>query len=305
MLTPGEGAVEQTSVSPDGRFLFYATNAGDIERRHVWKVPTAGGAAEQLTKGETIETYPAALRVGPRRGARRRREAAVRRRPRAGIRRRREVHLSRRSRSFRSTPRSTPQLVLTKAADGTEIHNQLFLPKDLKPGEKRPAIVFVHGGPVRQMLLGYHYMHFYHVAYAVNQWLASQRLRRDVDQLSQRHRLRQVVPHRAEHRRPRQRRVSGRARRRQVSADAAGRRRQPHRHLGPVLRRRAHRAGAGAQLRHLQGRRRSRRRAPVGQLARSGKRLVHARRRSRRSTPGSRRCCSSRETTTATCSSRS
>ena len=23
------------------------------------------------------------------------------------------------------------------------------------------------------MLLGYHYMHFYHVAYAVNQWLAS------------------------------------------------------------------------------------------------------------------------------------
>jgi dipeptidyl-peptidase-4 len=54
-----------------------------------------------------------------------------------------------------------------------EIHNQLFLPKDLKPGEKRPAIVFVHGGPVRQMLLGYHYMHFYHIAYAVNQWLAS------------------------------------------------------------------------------------------------------------------------------------
>ena len=36
-----------------------------------------------------------------------------------------------------------PQLVLTKAADGTEIHNQLFLPTDLKPGEKRPAIVFV------------------------------------------------------------------------------------------------------------------------------------------------------------------
>jgi dipeptidyl-peptidase 4 len=67
-----------------------------------------------------------------------------------------------------------PQLVLTKADDGMEIHNQIFVPKDLKPGEKRPAIVFVHGGPVRQMLLGYHYMHFYHIAYAVNQWLASQ-----------------------------------------------------------------------------------------------------------------------------------
>ena len=44
---------------------------------------------------------------------------------------------------------------------------------EVKPGEKRPAIIFVHGGPVRQMLLGYHYMHFYHIAYAVNQWLAS------------------------------------------------------------------------------------------------------------------------------------
>src|SRR5262249_135570 len=66
-----------------------------------------------------------------------------------------------------------PQLVITKAADGTEIHNQLFLPKDREAGERRPAIVFVHGGPVRQMLLGYHYMHFYHIAYAVNQWLAS------------------------------------------------------------------------------------------------------------------------------------
>ena len=64
VLTPGEGAVEQTAVSPDGRFLYYATNAGDIERRHVWKVPTAGGAAEPLTRGETIETYPAALASG-------------------------------------------------------------------------------------------------------------------------------------------------------------------------------------------------------------------------------------------------
>jgi dipeptidyl-peptidase 4 len=67
-----------------------------------------------------------------------------------------------------------PELVITKAEDGTEVHNQLFLPKDLKPGEKRPAIVFVHGGPVRQMLLGYHYMEVYHLFYGVNEWLASQ-----------------------------------------------------------------------------------------------------------------------------------
>jgi len=32
-----------------------------------------------------------------------------------------------------------PQLVMTKAADGLEIHNQLFLPKDTTPGEKHRA----------------------------------------------------------------------------------------------------------------------------------------------------------------------
>jgi len=67
-----------------------------------------------------------------------------------------------------------PELVTLKSPDGLEIHDQLFVPKNIRPGEKRPAMIFVHGGPVRQMLLGYHYMHFYHIAYAVNQWLASQ-----------------------------------------------------------------------------------------------------------------------------------
>ena len=172
VLTPGEGAVEQTSVSPDGRFLFYATNAGDIERRHVWKVPTAGGTAEAMTRGETIETYPAALASGRVAvlGGDATRPFGVGLVPAAGG---APKYIYPDLSQFPLNAEVVPQLVLTKAADGTEIHNQLFLPKDLKPGEKRPAIVFVHGGPVRQMLLGYHYMHFYHVAYAVNQWLAS------------------------------------------------------------------------------------------------------------------------------------
>jgi len=173
MLTPGEGAVEEVSVSPDGRFLFYMTNAGDIERRHVWKVPTAGGAAQQLTKGETIETYPAALPSGRVAviGGDAKRPFGIGLVPASGG---AAKYIYPSLATFPIDAEVVPQLVLTKAADGQEIHNQLFLPKDLKPGEKRPAIVFVHGGPVRQMLLGYHYMHFYHVAYAVNQWLASQ-----------------------------------------------------------------------------------------------------------------------------------
>jgi len=70
----------------------------------------------------------------------------------------------------------SPQLVVPKQAifrseDGLEIHGQLFMPNGrTQPG---PALIFIHGGPIRQMLLGFHYMDYYHNAYAMNQYLAS------------------------------------------------------------------------------------------------------------------------------------
>jgi dipeptidyl aminopeptidase/acylaminoacyl peptidase len=67
-----------------------------------------------------------------------------------------------------------PTAVSLGAEDGFEFYNQLFLPPDLEPGERRPALLFIHGGSRRQMLLGYHYMLFYHMAYAINQYFANQ-----------------------------------------------------------------------------------------------------------------------------------
>uniref|UniRef100_UPI0015764B9E alpha/beta hydrolase family protein n=1 Tax=Sphingomonas bacterium TaxID=1895847 RepID=UPI0015764B9E len=65
----------------------------------------------------------------------------------------------------------TPRPVGFTAPDGTAIRGQLFA----APGgaARKPAIVFVHGGPERQMLLGWHYRDYYANAYAVNQYLAS------------------------------------------------------------------------------------------------------------------------------------
>ena len=173
MLTPGDGMVENVGLSTDGKYLFYCTNAGDIDRRHIWKVSPAGGQAVQVTRGETIETYPAVLGSGRQvavLSADAKRPFSVGIVPADGG---EQTIVFPSLKDYPIDSLVTPQQAITKASDGLEIHNQLFLPKDLKPGEKRPAIIFVHGGPVRQMLLGGHYMHFYHIAYEVNQWLAS------------------------------------------------------------------------------------------------------------------------------------
>ena len=54
-----------------------------------------------------------------------------------------------------------------------QIHGQLFLPADTANCVHHPAIVFVHGGPQREMLLGWHYMGYYSNSYALNQYLVS------------------------------------------------------------------------------------------------------------------------------------
>ena len=168
-----EGATSVT-YSADGKTMFYCTNAKDIEHRHIWSVPTSGGEPKQLTSGDGIHTSPVAMGSGRYLGvlyATAKQPELVAVLPTAGGAAR---PIEKLPKEFPMDAQVVPQIVHTKAADGVDISNQLFLPADLKPGEKRPAIIFVHGGSQRQMLPGYHYMQFYHEAYAVDQWLASQ-----------------------------------------------------------------------------------------------------------------------------------
>lgn len=177
-LTTTDGLIENaTSValSTDGRTLYYSTNAHDIERRHIWAVPVAGGEPRQLSAGADVETHPQPLASGRELavlhfGARH--PAGVALLPAAGGEARRIYPQL--AADFPLAAHVVPDIVWTTAEDGVRSSNQLFLPADLEPGERRPAILFVHGGPRRQMLPAYHYMQFYHWSYAFNQWLASQ-----------------------------------------------------------------------------------------------------------------------------------
>jgi len=177
LLTTTDGLIENAtsvSFSADGRTMYYCTNAGNIEGRDIWAVPTGGGTPHQVSRGG-LNTNPVPLASGDRLAVLyydASQPASVGILPAGGG--TAKIVFPDLPADFPKAAHVTPQIVKTVADDGLEISNQLFLPADLRPGERRPAMVFVHGGPIRQMLPGYHYMQFYHWAYAFNQWLASQ-----------------------------------------------------------------------------------------------------------------------------------
>jgi dipeptidyl aminopeptidase/acylaminoacyl peptidase len=180
-LTTTDGIIEDATAatfSKDGKTLYYCTNASDIDRRHIWSVPTGGGTPVQVTVGEGIENVPVVLSSGKQiavLSADAKRPMSVGLWPATPSKAdAQKVIYPTLGADFPMSEEVVPTNVMIKSDDGMEIHNQLFLPKNMKPGEKHPAMVFVHGGPQRQMLLGWHYLNFYHVFYGVNQWLASQ-----------------------------------------------------------------------------------------------------------------------------------
>ena len=176
LLTPGNFEVEYVNIAPDRTRMIYNSNQDDIDRRHIWTVPVDGSArpTRNAVKSNGSEWQPVITSDG---------HTAV-------------LHADAQippnvmviwpdgqahnllenmlPSGFDPSALVRPQAVTITATDGMPIPAQLFLPRDLKPGERRPALIFFHGGSRRQMLLTWHYNYYYRNAYAMNQWLASQ-----------------------------------------------------------------------------------------------------------------------------------
>jgi dipeptidyl aminopeptidase/acylaminoacyl peptidase len=176
LLTPGNFEVEYVSMTPDRTRVIYNSNQDDIDKRHIWSVPVDGSAKPLRTgvKSTGSEWQPVVTSDG---------SVAV-------------LHADAQMppnvmviwpdghahnlldnmlpAGFDPSQLVVPQQAVLTATDGMPIHAQLFMPKDIKQGEKRPALLFFHGGSRRQMLLNWHYMYYYRNSYAMNQWLASQ-----------------------------------------------------------------------------------------------------------------------------------
>ena len=174
LTTGGSFEVFNATLSPDRRRIVYSANSGDIDRRHLWSVAVAGGAPRPLTHGTGIEDAPAlasdghlfAVRSGGRDPLR---PVAVSQGDGAMT----DLAPGAIPSDFPTAKLVQPRLVVFRAADGLQIHGQLFLPPGGHTG-RLPAILFFHGGPYRQMLPAWHPMDAYAFMYGFNQYLASE-----------------------------------------------------------------------------------------------------------------------------------
>lgn len=172
-LTPGVYEVFNTALSPDRSRIVYSANAEETDRWHLWEVGVAGGPPHALTRGASIEDYPVLSSDGqvlalhgdarnPMRPVRILNGTITDLAPGAI------------PAEFPAARLVEPQAVVFTAADGLAIHAQLFLPPPGRRHAPGPAMLFFHGGPAREMLLGWHPMDAYTFMYAMNQYLANE-----------------------------------------------------------------------------------------------------------------------------------
>ena len=157
-LTFGESEDANPIFSPDGKAILIQSNRDAPEERHLWIVPLDGATPRRVTNfSPSVESAPQWSRDG------------------------RQIYFLH-SAPFQSpdlyvastektdTPRplthtlpqnfaalqwKSPELVHFKAKDGLTLSGVLYFPPGYIPGRRYPAVLWVHGGPEGQDLLGF------------------------------------------------------------------------------------------------------------------------------------------------------
>ena len=172
-LTVGKFEVTHVVFSQDRKRLVYSSTQDDTDRMHIWTVDAEHGSAVRTGQSHAIEDLPqigadGALFALQSDGNQPLHPVALS----AGGQWRRLAPEAIPS-SFPSSKLVMPQAVTFTAKDGQETHAQLFLPRETT-SKPHPAILFFHGGPQRQMLLGFDPKRTYSWIYAFNQYLVAE-----------------------------------------------------------------------------------------------------------------------------------
>lgn len=174
-LTTGDCEVEDAALSPGGAHLVVSSNCDDINRRQLYTLDLARAEARLLTTGH----IDWGMAVAPD-GTVLLQRGDWRRPPLAHVtsvegEEPRNVRAEAVAADFPADWLVEPEEVLYQTPDGLEIHAQLFeCEASTGPCAEpmRPALLFLHGGPRRQMYPGWHSRVYYWKTYAFNQYLA-------------------------------------------------------------------------------------------------------------------------------------
>ncbi|MFC5862131.1 S9 family peptidase [Acidicapsa dinghuensis] len=172
-LTVGKFEVTHVVFSQDRKRLVYSSTQDDTDRLHIWTVDAEHGSAVRTAQSQAIEDYP---QIGA--------DGALFALQSDGNQPLHPIALSAEGQwqrlapetipsSFPSSKLVMPQAVTFTAKDGQEAHAQLFLPRETT-SKPHPAILFFHGGPQRQMFLGFNTNRSYSWIYAFNQYLVAE-----------------------------------------------------------------------------------------------------------------------------------
>jgi dipeptidyl aminopeptidase/acylaminoacyl peptidase len=172
LLTAGEGEVENVTISKSLQTIYYTCNIGDIDRRHIWQVDVKTGLASQISKTKNSEWSPVQTENGlavlyataqkPAWPALLSNNGTIA-----------DLAKDMFPAAYPQSSMVIPQAIMITATDGMKVPAQIFLPPNHKPGDKHPALIFIHGGSRRQMLLTYNYGQYYSNAFALNQYFAN------------------------------------------------------------------------------------------------------------------------------------
>ena len=172
-LTAGRFEVSYVVLSHDRKRLVYSSSQNDTDRFHIWTVDVEYGVAARVDQSHAIQDVP---KLGA--------EGTLFALQSDGNQPLHPVVLSAGGEwqplapdaapsNFPSSKLVMPQSVTFTATDGQETHAQLLLPLEAN-SKPHPAILFFHGGPQLQMLLGFNTDSREHNwMYAFNQYLVA------------------------------------------------------------------------------------------------------------------------------------
>jgi len=176
LLTPGNFAVEHANLSVDGNYFLFDGNMGaeavDKDHRHLGKVSIDKADMQVLTNGAGNEWAATSLNTEGEiayMSSTFQKAPQVLLQPKTGIKKSLTGNLI--SSVFPENLIIEPKQVTIKSLDGLTISGQLY---DNSNGtSKKPAILYLHGGPTQQLLLGWNEVNYYSDVYAMNQYLAN------------------------------------------------------------------------------------------------------------------------------------